>query len=215
MGGCAEGNTLGNGVLDVEQLAQQGTEQTAQNAGDDNGGGGEGLDAVGLLDKSDAHSRGDGFGQQGYGYNVAELHNEIGKILGVDKRYGTILIGAGNLGKAMATHMNFEKRGIKLLGIFDSNRSIVGEKVADITISHTDDLDKFCSENQPIIAILCIPKTSAQEIADRLVKLGIKAFWNFSHYDLRPAYSGIIVENVHLGDSLMTLAYGVNNNLNL
>ena len=156
-----------------------------------------------------------GFGQQGYGYNVAELHNEIGKILGVDKRYGTILIGAGNLGKAMATHMNFEKRGIKLLGIFDSNRSIVGEKVADITISHTDDLDKFCSENQPIIAILCIPKTSAQEIADRLVKLGIKAFWNFSHYDLRPAYSGIIVENVHLGDSLMTLAYGVNNNLNL
>ncbi len=156
-----------------------------------------------------------GFGQQGYGYNVAELHHEIGKILGVDKNYGTILIGAGNLGKAMATHMNFEKRGIKLMGIFDSNRNIVGEKVNDITVSHTDDLDKFCSENKPIIAILCIPKTSAQDISDRLVKLGIKAFWNFSHYDLRPAYSGIIVENVHLGDSLMTLAYGVNNNLNL
>lgn len=150
-----------------------------------------------------------GFGQQGYGYNVIELHMEIGKILGVDKGYKTILIGAGNLGKAIATHMNFEKRGCSLIGIFDSNPSLSGEHVGDIEIMHTDKMSEFCKENKPVIAILCIPKTSAQSISDILVKMGIKAFWNFSHYDLRPAYSGIVVENVHLGDSLMTMTYGV------
>ena len=151
-----------------------------------------------------------GFGQQGYGYNVSELHAEIGKILGVDKGYKTILIGAGNLGKAIATHMNFDARGCRLIGIFDVNPELTGEKVGNLEIMHTDKIEDFCNDNSPVIAILCIPKESAQQIADTLVKHGIKAFWNFSHCDLKPTFNDIIVENAHLGDSLMTMVYNVN-----
>lgn len=151
-----------------------------------------------------------GFGQQGYGYHVTDLHKEIGKILGVDRNFKTILIGAGNLGKAIATHINFETRGCKLCGIFDINPKLMGEEVADIEIMHTDTIEKFCKDNSPTIAILCIPKANTQEIADKLVSLGIKAFWNFSHYDLSIDYDNIVVENVHLGDSLLTLTYGTN-----
>lgn len=155
-----------------------------------------------------------GFGQQGYGYNIDELHNEIGKILGVNQGFKTILIGAGNLGKAIATHMNFEKRGCKLVGIFDSNDLLEGEMVEGVPITSINKMASFCRDTKPVIAILCIPKTAAQSLADELVKLGIKAFWNFSHYDLRMNYNDIVVENVHLGDSLLTLSYGVNNLLN-
>lgn len=151
-----------------------------------------------------------GFGQQGYGYNVFELHNEIGKILGVDKYFKTILIGAGNLGKAIATHMNFKDRGCSLIGIFDKNDALVGENIAGVNISNTAELEQFCLKNKPDIAILCIPKTSAQSIADKLVNLGIKAFWNFSHFDLKVNFEDVVVENVHLGDSLLTLTYSVN-----
>lgn len=152
-----------------------------------------------------------GFGQQGYGYNVEELHNEIGKILGVDRHFKTILIGAGNLGRAIATHINFETRGCHLIGIFDVNPELTGVEVAGIKIRHTDDIEKFCEENQPVVAVLCIPKANTQRIADALVKFGVKAFWNFSHYDLSIDYENIAVENVHLGDSLLTLTYGANN----
>ena len=148
-----------------------------------------------------------GFGQQGYGYNVAELRAEIGKILGVDKGYPTIMIGAGNLGKAIASHINFESRGCKLIGIFDINPKLTGETVADIPIRHTDDIEAFCGEHKPVIAVLCIPKEATRQIAERLVELGIKAFWNYSHYDLTIEHSDIVVENVHLGDSLLTLTY--------
>ena len=152
-----------------------------------------------------------GFGQQGYGYNVEDLHTEIGKILGVNMGFKTILIGAGNLGRAIASHMNFESRGCNLIGIFDKNDKITGEVISGVSISKLSDLEAFCLENKPEIAILCIPKISAQEIADNLVKLGIKAFWNFSHYDLKVDYKHVVVENVHLGDSLLTLTYSVNN----
>ena len=151
-----------------------------------------------------------GFGQQGYGYHVDDLHDEIGKILGVDRNFKTILIGAGNLGRAIATHINFTSRGCQLIGIFDINPKIIGEKVGDITITHTDDIEKFCKENSPVVAVLCIPKANTQAIADKLVSMGIKAFWNFSHYDLSIDYENIVVENVHLGDSLLTLTYGAN-----
>lgn len=151
-----------------------------------------------------------GFGQQGYGYNVEELHKEIGKILGVDKNFKTILIGAGNLGRAIATHINFETRGCKLIGIFDQNPDLTGVEVSGIKIKHTDDLEDFCKENEPMVAVLCIPKANTQSIADSLIKLGVKAFWNFSHYDLGLDYEGIAVENVHLGDSLLTLSYNAN-----
>ncbi len=152
-----------------------------------------------------------GFGQQGYGYNVEDLHNEIGKILGIDKSFKTILIGAGNLGKAIATHINFSTRGCKLIGIFDTSADLIGKTVSDITISDISDIKSFCQEKHPDIAILCIPKSASQSVADELVNLGVHAFWNFSHYDLRIDYEDVVVENVHLGDSLLTLTYRVNN----
>ncbi len=154
-----------------------------------------------------------GFGQQGYGYNVSELRKEIGRILGVDKHRKTILIGAGNLGTALAVHINFEKSGCSLIGIFDSNKKIVGNPLGNLTITDIDDLEKFCRENKPEVAVLCIPKSVTKEIVDRLTELGVRSFWNFSHYDINVEHKNIIVENVHLGDSLLTLSYGVNNNL--
>ena len=154
-----------------------------------------------------------GFGQQGYGYNVSELRKEIGRILGVDKHRKTILIGAGNLGTALAVHINFEKSGCSLIGIFDSNKKIVGNPLGKLTITDIDDLEKFCRENKPEVAVLCIPKSVTNEIVDRLAELGVRSFWNFSHYDINVEHKNIIVENVHLGDSLLTLSYGVNNNL--
>lgn len=150
-----------------------------------------------------------GFGQQGYGYNLEELHSEIGKILGVDRHFETVLIGAGNLGKAIALHMNFEKKGCRLAAIFDSDPEKSGEIISGFSVNPMDKLEELCAEIKPAIAILCIPKSAAQELADRLVNLGIKGFWNFSHYDLKLDYSNIVVENVHLGDSLLTLTYGV------
>ena len=153
------------------------------------------------------------FGQQGYGYNVSELRKEIGRILGVDKHRKTILIGAGNLGTALAVHINFEKSGCSLIGIFDSNKKIVGNPLGKLTITDIDDLEKFCRENKPEVAVLCIPKSVTKEIVDRLTELGVRSFWNFSHYDINVEHKNIIVENVHLGDSLLTLSYGVNNNL--
>ena len=154
-----------------------------------------------------------GFGQQGYGYNVSELRKEIGRILGVDKHRKTILISAGNLGTALAVHINFEKSGCSLVGIFDSNKKIVGNPLGKLNITDIDDLEDFCRENKPEVAVLCIPKSVTKEIVDRLTELGVRSFWNFSHYDINVEHKNIIVENVHLGDSLLTLSYGVNNDL--
>ena len=151
-----------------------------------------------------------GFGQQGFGYHVDELRSEIGKILGVDRGFRTIVIGAGNLGRAIATHINFDTRGCRLIGIFDSNKELTGVKVGELRVRHADELEGFCRRYRPTVAVLCIPKASTQQIADTLVSMGVRAFWNFSHYDLSISYDGIIVENVHLGDSLLTLTYGVN-----
>ena len=157
-----------------------------------------------------------GFGQQGYGYNVSELRNEIGTIIGIGKQLGAILVGAGNLGRAIALHLDFEKNGCRLLKVFDSNPQLTGERLGNTEIINTSELEAFCSENRPKIAILCIPKESAKELCDRLIELGIRSFWNFSHYDLNLEYEDehIVVENVHLGDSLVTLTYRTNNNTN-
>ena len=151
-----------------------------------------------------------GFGQQGYGYNVSELHYEIGKILGVEQDNKTILVGAGNLGKALASHIDFRKRGCELIGIFDSNPEVCKQRVAGLSVTHMSELKRFCMEKKPVVAILCIPKNAAQELADTLVEYGITAFWNFSHFDLKLNHAdNIVVENVHLGDSLLVLSYGV------
>lgn len=150
-----------------------------------------------------------GFGQQGYGYNIKELHEEIEKILGLDNRTDAILVGAGNLGRAVANHMDFDHRGFQLVGIFDQNQTLIGQTIKGIEVMHTDNLEEFCKKHKPLVAILCIPKTATQAIADQLIPLGIKGFWNFSHYDLLNQHSGVIVENVHMSDSLMTLSYKI------
>lgn len=152
-----------------------------------------------------------GFGQQGYGYNVEILQAEIGRILSIDRPKNTILVGMGNLGRAVTLHINFESKGFRLVGLFDSKESLVGQVVKNLPIRSTSTLDEFCRENKPEAAILCIPKEAAREISAQLVKLGIKGFWNFSHYDLMVDHPDVIVENMHFGDSLMTLSYRLDN----
>ena len=152
-----------------------------------------------------------GFGQQGYGYNIELLQSEIGRILGLDNPKTAILIGIGNLGRAVTMHINFESKGFRLIGLFDSKESLVGQVIKHLPIRSTYTIDEFCKENLPDVAILCIPKNAAMVMADQLVGLGIKGFWNFSHYDLALKYPGVKVENVHFGDSLMTLSYRLHN----
>lgn len=152
-----------------------------------------------------------GFGQQGYGYNVADLRGEIAKIIGVEKRIKTIIIGAGNLGRALSVHIDFPKNGCELVGVFDSNAELTGKEIAGVKIAHISEISDFCKANIPQIAVLCIPKTEAHSVCELLISKGVTSFWNFSHYDLNLSFKGIVVENVHLRDSLLTLAYNVNN----
>jgi len=152
-----------------------------------------------------------GFGQPGSGYNIPELHREIGHILGLDCRRRAVLIGAGNLGRAIAIHMNFPQYGMELRGIFDSDESKTGLTVSGMKIMPVSLLEEFVRREKPETAILCIPKEGAEECAELLIKCGVKAFWNFSHCDLTAKHKGIIAENVHLGDSLMLLSYGLTN----
>ncbi len=149
-----------------------------------------------------------GFGQQGYGYNVKDLYDEIGKILGLDKKYKTILIGAGNLGRALTLHFDFEDAGFELIGVFDANYKEIGD-ICGIKVYNMEELEKFCEINHPTVAILCIPKCNAKEVADLLIKCGIKGFWNFSQKEFALDNSDVAVENVHLSDSMMTLSYHV------
>lgn len=150
-----------------------------------------------------------GFGQQGYGYNVEYLYEEIGKILGLDRQHNFVIIGAGNLGRALGNYMNFERRGFMFRGIFDNDDECVGQEVRGIKVMHTRELEQFVRGNNIDIAILTIPKTGAAEIVDKLVASGIKAIWNFAHVDLNVP-KGVQVENVHLSDSLMKLSYNIN-----
>lgn len=150
------------------------------------------------------------FGQQGYGYNVTELKGEIGKILGLDKKTPMILLGAGNLGRALASHIDFGSKGFDLVGIFDANPELVGKKIGELTVSDVASLEAYCKEAKPVAAILCIPRDAAEKEVERLISYGIRAFWNFTHFDLRVAHKDIAVENVHLGDSLTTLSYCIN-----
>lgn len=147
-----------------------------------------------------------GFGQQGYGYNVKFLYTEIAKILGIDRQHNLIIIGAGNLGQAIANYANFEKRGFLIKGMFDINPRLIGLVVRGIEIRGVDDLEQFVREHDVRIAALTIPKIKASEIADRLVHAGIKAIWNFAHTDL-VVPEAVVVENVHLSESLMRLSY--------
>lgn len=149
-----------------------------------------------------------GFGQQGYGYNVKYLYMEIAKIMGVDRQHNLIIIGAGNLGQAIANYANFERRGFMIKGMFDINPRLIGRVVRGAEIMGVENLEGFIVEHDVQIAALTIPKTKAPEIADRLVAAGIKGIWNFAHIDL-VVPDDVVIENVHLSESLMRLSYRI------
>ena len=153
-----------------------------------------------------------GFGQQGIGYKVDVLRAEIGKLLfGDGERLPTILVGAGRLGSAVSSFISRDTNGYRLLGVFDVNPDLIGKEMCGVPILPLSDLDKFCAEHHPEVAVLCVPRQSAMDLAGELVEQGIKGFWNFSHYDLSVEYPDVTVENVHLGDSLMSLGYRLRN----
>ena len=153
-----------------------------------------------------------GFGQQGIGYKVDVLLTEIGKLLfGNGELLPTVLIGAGRLGTAVSSFISRDTNGYKLIAAFDVAENEVGKEINGIQILHSDELEAFCAEHHPEVAVLCLPRSGAEEISGRLVALGIQGFWNFSHYDLSVSYPDVVVENVHLGDSLMSLGYRLRN----
>lgn len=153
-----------------------------------------------------------GFGQQGYGYNVQYLYEEIGKILGLTQTHNIIIVGAGNLGLAIANYMKFDKLGFKLVALFDVNPEVIGQKIRGVEIRPIEELDAFCKNNAVDIAALTLPKADADSVAHQVVKLGVKAIWNFAHVDLDVAAEGVVIENVHLSDSLMQLSYNIAKN---
>jgi redox-sensing transcriptional repressor len=150
-----------------------------------------------------------GFGQQGYGYNVEALYNEIGLILGLNNKFQTIIIGAGHMGQALANYGNFEKRGFGLVAIFDINKELIGTKIKGIEIMHLDQLEEFVKNNKVDIAIISVPYENTAIVAEKAARLGIKGLWNFSAMDLKLPYD-IVIENVHLSDSLMVLGFRLN-----
>ena len=154
-----------------------------------------------------------GFGQKGIGYKVDTLQSEVSKLLFGDngEKLSTILLGVGRLGNAVSSFLTRDVNGYRLLAAFDVREDVVGTEMNGVPVRHIRDLAEFCNANHPQVAVLCIPRESAAELSSTLVSLGIKGFWNFSHYDLSVDYSDIIVENVHLGDSLMSLGYRMRN----
>jgi len=147
-----------------------------------------------------------GFGQQGYGYNVEALYQEIGKILGLDREYKTIIVGAGNLGQALANYTNFTRFGYKLYKMFDLNPRLIGLKINDVEVLDVDLLGDYVKENDIDIAYVCTNRASAQNIADILCDNGIKGIWNFTPVDLQ-LKEGVVAENIHLIENLFTLSY--------
>lgn len=151
-----------------------------------------------------------GFGQQGYGYNVKYLYDEIAKILGIDRIHNMIIVGAGNLGQAIVNYEDFAKRGFIIKGVFDNNPELEGKKIKDVSIMMIDKIEDFIKDNNIEIAALTIPKSAAKEVAKTVSDAGVKAIWNFAHTDLNLP-EDVIIENVHLSESLMRLSYNIAN----
>ena len=158
--------------------------------------------------RQDLNNFGD-FGQQGYGYNVKELHNQIGAILGVGKEYNAVLIGAGNIGQAIANYSRFTDIGLGITAIFDANPKLVGMRIRDVEIKDIDELKEYLEENTIDMGILCVPRINAQKVCDVLVNGGVRGIWNFAPIDLHVPET-VKVENVHLSESLLTLVYQMN-----
>ncbi|MCR3761097.1 redox-sensing transcriptional repressor Rex [Clostridium felsineum] len=145
------------------------------------------------------------FGQQGYGYNVKDLCREIDNILGLTKTYNTIIVGAGNIGQAIANYINFQKMGFDLKAIFDINPKLIGLKIQDVEVQDVDNIDKYLQNNRIDIGIICVPSKNAQKVCDIIVKNNVNGIWNFAPVDLLIP-ENVIVENVHLSESLLTLS---------
>lgn len=153
-----------------------------------------------------------GFGQQGYGYMVRQLRDEISNILRLHEQQNAVVLGAGNLGQAVAAYVRFETRGFLLTGIFDVNPSIIGTRIHDeLEVQDVAQLESFCLETKPVMAVLCVPQQAAEDLVDQLYALGVRNYWNFSHYNITRKYPDAVVESVHLSDSLMTLCYLMGN----
>lgn len=149
-----------------------------------------------------------GFGQQGYGYNVYNLHEEIAKILKIDQVHSMIIVGAGHLGLALSNYTNFRKRGFDIKGVFDNNPKVIGQEAGGVKVSPMSEMKDIVKKNHIRLAALCIPKDAAVKIVDDLISYGVRGFWNFAHVDLEvPEH--VVVENVHLSESLMRLSYRV------
>lgn len=149
------------------------------------------------------------FGQQGYGYVVGQLRKATGHILGLENSYPSIIIGAGNLGKALISHINFEDFGFKLVGAFDVSPNLIGTQINGNEILSIDKLSEFCKKEKPVMAIICIPLEDTPTTVKSLYELGIRNYWNFTLHDILLDYNDVIVENIHLNDSLMTLCYRI------
>jgi len=152
-----------------------------------------------------------GFGQQGYGYNVKKLHDSIADILGANEAYCAVIIGAGHLGYALAGASTFSNRGVILKALFDVDESIIGKEYNGLTVYPMEELEEYCKENRIDIAVLTVPKSVAGEIGEMLAQIGIKGIWNFTGVELK-LINRVTVQNVHLGDRLMTLCYEIKNN---
>ncbi len=153
-----------------------------------------------------------GFGQQGYGYNVEMLHAKIAGILGIDRGYKMIIVGAGHLGHALANHTNFQKRGFELVGLYDTSKDVIGTQIAGLTVEDYSNISSSLGSNKADIAILAVPKAAVNSVAETLVSNGVKALLNFTYAELNLP-SNIRVENVHISDTLMTLSYGLTNQI--
>ena len=150
-----------------------------------------------------------GFGQQGFGYDVGNLRNEIGKILGLDKKYKIIIIGAGNIGQAIANYTGFYEADYEVVALFDKNPKLVGLSIRNALIMDSDSIEEFLEKEDIDIAVICTQKSVSQQIAEQLVRCGIKAIWNFAPKDLKMPEE-VYVENVHLNESLFSLTYYYN-----
>ena len=153
-----------------------------------------------------------GFGQQGYGYNVKYLYSKISDILGVSNNYSAVIIGSGNMGRALVGSSMFDHRNVNLIGMFDSSPAVIGQTVGTYTVMDMKTLKQFSAEHPIDIAILTVPKEVAREVAEQLAEIGIPGIWNFSSAEIQDMVKGAIVENVHMGDSLMKLMYEINAN---
>jgi redox-sensing transcriptional repressor len=155
------------------------------------------------------------FGQQGYGYNVRLLRKEIGEIIGIQHLNKAIIIGAGNVGTALCDENSFGKRGCSLIGIFDNANALMNKQKGEHKVQSINLLPDFCEKHKPDIAVICVPKMSVRPVCERLIQCGVTNFWNFTHFDIKSHFENVNVEDVHLGDSLLTLVYNLNRLRNL